>query len=108
MDTTSEAWRHECEVRAVLLMPSDRRRGFIDLVAKRRGAEAGQQLRSDVYLAWVAGQADALVKMQWDEDRIDRLLRIQNSSNVRTRADVEREMNCRLAAKNNEREYEHE
>lgn len=99
MDTTSEQYRHECEVRAVLAMPSDRRAGYLDLVAKVRGKhdpQAAQRLRNDVYRAWIERQVDQLAAMAWDDERVARLLKIQNSSNARTRADVEAAMERRL------------
>lgn len=105
MDTNSEAWRHECEVRAVLAMPAGTRRSFIDIVGKKRGNEARVKLQADVYRAWIEKQVDGLVTMTWEDDRVSRLLRIQNSSNARTRADVEAAMERRLATNdNNERE----
>lgn len=101
MDTNSEQHRHECEVRAILAMHPDRRRGFLDIVGKRRGNDARIRLEGDVYRAWIERQVDGLMAMTWDDDRVSRLLRIQHSSNVRTRDDVERAMERRLAANDN-------
>lgn len=60
----AEEWRHACEVRHVLSLPTaaDRRR-YLDLVDDRRGKAAGQRLRDDVSREWlrrrdeIAGQA---------------------------------------------------
>jgi hypothetical protein len=103
MDTYSEAWRHHCEVRAVLLMPVGQRRGYFDLVGKRRGPVAAQTLRNDVYNTWVSRQVDALAAM-CEDDRETRLMAIQNSSNARTRATVEKALKGRLSANENERD----
>jgi hypothetical protein len=100
MDTSSEAWRHECEVRTVLGMPLDRRKGYLELVAKRRGLEAAQQLRTDVYLTWIARQVDGLVAMQ-PAARGVRLAKIESSSRKQTRADVEAALARRLAGNDN-------
>jgi hypothetical protein len=88
MDTSSEAWRFECEVRAVLAMPVERRRGFLELVEKRRGLAAKQQLADAVYRAWIDKQAAALLPMN-DSERGQRLARIPNP---RVRGDVERRL----------------
>ena len=98
MDTNSEEWRHACEVRAVLAMPVGQRRSFLDIVGKRRGTDAQFKLKADVYSAWIEQQVDGLLKMTWDDDRMARLRKIQNSSNVRTRADVEAAMERRMKA----------
>jgi len=45
VDSSSEAWRHECEARAVASLPTQiDRRNHIDAVRERRGEEAAQQL----------------------------------------------------------------
>jgi hypothetical protein len=60
----AEEWRHACEVRAVLDLPTvAERREYLDLAEKRRGATAGQKLRDAVTAEWLrrreelAGQA---------------------------------------------------
>lgn len=103
MDTYSEAWRHACEVRTVLDMPVDRRNGFIDLVAKRRGLEAARVLRADVYRTWIARQVDALLGMT-PAVRGVRLAKIESSTKRQTRADVEAALERRLAANDNLKE----
>jgi hypothetical protein len=97
MDTSSEAWRHLCEVRAVLDMPVERRNGYFDLVSKRRGLEAMQQLRRDVYHTWIERQVDAMMATT----EAARGLRLAKISNKRTRADVEAALGRRLAANDN-------
>lgn len=100
MDTSSEEWRHACEVRTVLAMPLDRRTGYLDLVAKRRGLEAARQLRMDVYLTWIERQVDTLACMT-PMARGVRLAKIESSSRKQTRADVEAALARRLAANDN-------
>jgi hypothetical protein len=46
--TWSEQWRHECEVRHVLNLSPMERRGYLERVTLKRGAERGGQLRRDV------------------------------------------------------------
>lgn len=99
MDTHSEEHRHACEVRTVLDMPLDRRGGYIDLVANRRGVEAARVLRADVYRTWIARQVDKLAAMT-PAARGIRLAQIESSSNKRTRTDVEAALDRQLAASN--------
>ena len=56
----SEEWRHECEARAVMNMPTriDRNR-YIMKVAKSRGDEAAHQLRETVQKLWPARSSPA-------------------------------------------------
>lgn len=57
VDTCSEAWRHECEVRHVVALPTKEcRREYLEAVTKRRGETAGQRLRDDVRAAWLQRQ----------------------------------------------------
>jgi len=44
----SEARRRECEARHVLRLPFDRRKPYLDLVAKKRGSEARQDLEQEI------------------------------------------------------------
>lgn len=106
MDTYSEAWRHLCEVRAVLEMPVDRRKGYLEVVAKRRGLEAARVLRADVYRTWIARQVEGLLAMT-PAARGARLAKIESSTKRQTRADVEAALERRLAANDNLKE-EHE
>lgn len=41
----SEAWRHECEARALLLMSFKDRHDWLQDIAKKRGVEAVERLR---------------------------------------------------------------
>ncbi len=43
-DTSSEAWRHECEVRYVFEMQPNRRAKYLALVQAKRGASAAKAL----------------------------------------------------------------
>lgn len=46
VDSTSEAWRHECEARAVAHMPSTQQRHeYVAIVARARGPAAAAALR---------------------------------------------------------------
>lgn len=50
IDTTSEAYRHLCEVRTIAKMASDEdRRRFLNGVFEKRGNAAYQRLRADVW-----------------------------------------------------------
>lgn len=50
VDTSSESWRHETEVRAVANMPTDEaRKRYLEGVARHRGSAAAQRLRVDVW-----------------------------------------------------------
>ena len=44
---TCDAWRHECEVRAVVAMPGQRRT-YLDGVEAQRGKDARQRIEQDV------------------------------------------------------------
>jgi hypothetical protein len=51
--TYSEQYRHQCEVRYVLAMPTpERRRAYLDGVQAARGKAAADRLRADVRAAW--------------------------------------------------------
>jgi hypothetical protein len=52
MDTNSEEWRHECEIRAVANMPLQKRREFLDLVQQRRGLDARLKLQEGLTKLW--------------------------------------------------------
>lgn len=50
IDTSSDAYRHECEVRAVARMASDdERKRYLAGVFENRGEKAYQRLRADVW-----------------------------------------------------------
>jgi hypothetical protein len=53
--SSDEAWRHECEARHVFaLRLADRNRAlaYLELVEKRRGAEAAQNLKQAAAALW--------------------------------------------------------
>lgn len=51
--STSEAWRHECEARTVVQMPTrEARRAHLDAVERLRGAKARQQLEETARALW--------------------------------------------------------
>lgn len=48
-----EDWRAECEARVVVNMPTlMQRRQYLELVEKKRGTEAANQLKRDVRSLW--------------------------------------------------------
>lgn len=56
--TYSERWRHECEVRHVVSLPTrEERAAYLDALPKHRAAAAVQRLREDVRAAWIARHA---------------------------------------------------
>ena len=51
--TWSQEWRHICEVRFIIDMPTrDRRTAYLEGIARRRGQAAANALRRDVRAAW--------------------------------------------------------
>jgi hypothetical protein len=51
--TWSEAWRHECEARAVCNMPTlIKRRDYLSAIRNKRGEQAWLQLRDTVAKVW--------------------------------------------------------
>jgi hypothetical protein len=53
VDSYSEEWRLECEARAVIKMETlARRRDYLEHVDRKRGAEAGAQLRAIIRALW--------------------------------------------------------
>jgi hypothetical protein len=59
MDTTSEEFRHQCEVRTIirdrLQKGRDWARGHLDLVEKHRGKPARARLEADIRQQWEWG-----------------------------------------------------
>jgi hypothetical protein len=50
-DRNSEAWRHDCEARAILALPSHAaQRRQLSLVEKARGSDARDQLEQTIHL----------------------------------------------------------
>jgi hypothetical protein len=53
VDSWSEAWRHECEARAILAMPTrDARRKHLDHVERLRGTKERQRLEETALAIW--------------------------------------------------------
>jgi len=51
----SEAWRHECEARAIAALPTlAARRAWLAEIAKRRGDPAADRLRATMRAVWSA------------------------------------------------------
>ncbi len=51
----SEAWRHECEARAIAALPTlAERRAWLAAIAKRRGDPAADRLRATMRAVWSA------------------------------------------------------
>lgn len=65
--TYSEQWRHECEVRYVMRLPTrERRAAYLEHVRKHRGSDAAARLMVDVQQAWRAARGDAAPSPQSD------------------------------------------
>lgn len=57
--TLTEQYRHECEVRHVVNLPSHaRRRDYLTLVRRARGEAAAQRLREDAWRLMVTPQEE--------------------------------------------------
>lgn len=55
VDSTSEAWRHECEARAIADLPTlPERRAWLEAVEHRRGKAAADALRATLKQLWGA------------------------------------------------------
>lgn len=52
-DSASEAWRHECEARAIAALPTlADRRAWLDAIEKRRGQAEADRLRETMRKLW--------------------------------------------------------
>lgn len=55
VDSASEAWRHECEARAILKVRGlEARRAMLDGIEVKRGKAAADRLRATVKALWAA------------------------------------------------------
>lgn len=53
VDSASEAWRHECEARAIAALPTlADRRAWLEAVEKRRGTGEADRLRGTMKALW--------------------------------------------------------
>lgn len=51
--TYSEEWRHACEIRMVLAMPSrERRAAYLALVERHRGKAAADRMKAELTRVW--------------------------------------------------------
>ena len=51
----SEAWRHECEARAIMALPGTaQRREWLQAIEHRRGKAVADALRATIMLMWRA------------------------------------------------------
>jgi hypothetical protein len=96
VDGSSEEWRHHCEARTVLRMPTSERQAFLNLVGKRRGDEAMNQLRNTVQRMWTDDTAREIIALARkdllaSEQRLERIGR-NGTLGERLRAGVERRM----------------
>lgn len=58
VDSSSEEFRHECEARAILAMPTKgARQGMLNLVEERRGTEARRRLERTMLVMWKSNRA---------------------------------------------------
>ena len=51
-DTSSEQYRHECEVRYLASLPLQTRRKVLGLIGDARGAEAQKRLQDELTILW--------------------------------------------------------
>lgn len=59
VDSESEAWRHECEARAIAALPSTvERRTWLEGIEKKRGKDAADRLRATILKLWETRNAD--------------------------------------------------
>jgi hypothetical protein len=55
VDSTSEAWRHECEARAIAALPTlAERRSWLDDLARKRGVFEADRIRNTLKRLWEA------------------------------------------------------
>jgi hypothetical protein len=55
VDSSSEAWRHEAEARAIAALPTlGQRRAWLDDIQSKRGKDAADRLRFTMGLLWKA------------------------------------------------------
>ncbi|MDT7834978.1 DUF7696 family protein [Aquabacterium sp. OR-4] len=55
VDSASEAWRHECEARAITMLPTlADRRAWLENLERRRGRAAVDALRATMRALWEA------------------------------------------------------
>lgn len=53
VDSSSEAWRHECEARAIAALPTlAERRAWLGDIERRRGNDADDRLRETMRALW--------------------------------------------------------
>lgn len=53
VDSSSEAWRHECEARAIAALPTlAERRAWLGDIERRRGKDAADRLRETMRALW--------------------------------------------------------
>lgn len=58
-DTSSEAWRLECEARHILTWPLQQRQAYLADLPKWRGEAATQALRAAILVEWRKRQTSA-------------------------------------------------
>lgn len=52
-ETSSEAWRHECEARAIADLPSTaQRRAWLEDLERKRGKAEADRLRATILALW--------------------------------------------------------
>lgn len=111
-DSSGEAWRHECEARALLAMTLVKRRdclyGFKEDggrvhkgIKGHRGAEEVQRLEGTIMTIWTAQQIDKLLGMGMDE-REAYLNRIARATNSHMREMLVKKLEGRLSANDNQ------
>lgn len=56
VDTSSEAWRLECEAKAALRLDLNSRRAYLEDIERKRGKAAHEQLKAAIVRIWTAGR----------------------------------------------------
>lgn len=58
VDSSSDEFRHECEARAILAMPTKgARQGMLNLIEEMRGTEARRRLERTMLVMWKSNRA---------------------------------------------------
>lgn len=57
VDSASEAWRHECEARAIASLPTlAERRAWLESIERKRGTDEAERLRRTIGKLWESRQ----------------------------------------------------
>lgn len=96
IDSSSAEWIAHCEATTMLKWPVLQRQAHFQTVRTGRGQEAHNALKNLVRAIWIARQVDEIAAMARDDDRVARLLRIEQATNSRMREDIEKALQARF------------